>query len=108
MHSVESFQMGVRFNSLDMHLLRGELSLCWDAKEFPEKNTTADFSVRNFVIFKQGNILLQGSNRTYRSLPTKMNKSSLNSCSAPDAPHLNCLQQLTAKFVAVSIGLSAW
>nr|XP_009924714.1 PREDICTED: cytochrome P450 4V2 [Haliaeetus albicilla] len=30
-----------------------------------------------------------------------MNKSSLNSCSAPDAPHLNRLQQLTAKFVAV-------
>lgn len=100
--------MGVRFNSLDMHLLRGEFSLCWDAEEFPEKNTAVDFSVRNFVIFKQGNILLQGSNRTYRSLTTEMNKSSLNSRSAPDAPHLNHLQQLTAKFVAVSIGLSAW
>lgn len=103
--SVESFQMGVRFSPLDMNLLRGELSPCWDAKEFSEKKTTADFPVRSSVVFKQGSILFQVSSRTYRSLTTKANnRNSLNS-SAPDALHLNHLQQLTAKFVAVSVGL---
>lgn len=64
LRSVESFQMGVRFSPIGMHLLRGELSL-WDSKESPEKKTTADW---NSVIFKQGCVLLQGSNKIYRSL----------------------------------------
>lgn len=96
--------MMVRLSPLNMHILKGEHSLCLDAEEFPEKKTTADFAVRGSVVFKQRSIQLQGSNRTCRSLTTKTNNMySLNSFSAPDPPQLNCLQQLTARSVAVSI-----
>lgn len=96
----QSFQMRMRFSLLVM------LSLYWDAEEFPEKKARADFPFKISVEFKQGIRLLQGSVRTCRSFATEMNKrNSWSSCSAPKAPHLDHLQQLTARFGAVSTGL---
>lgn len=96
----QSFQMRVRFSLLVM------LSLYWDAEEFPENKTRADFPFKISVEFKQGIRQLQGSVRICRSFANETNKrNSLNSCSAPEAPHLDHLQQLTARFGAVSIEL---
>lgn len=93
-------QMGMRFSLLDM------LLLYWAVEECPEKKTRAGFPFRIFVEFKWGSRLLQGGARTCRSLTTETNnRNSLNSCSASKAPHVDHLQQLTAKFGAVNIEL---